>query len=146
MGQYDLINKAGGVTKNADTSLINLSKKLKDEMVVIIYSKEEVATLKEKTKENTENICPKENDACANTTLEPITKENIQEETVNTKISINTATIEELQNIKGIGKSKAEAIIKYRDENGKFKKIEDIKNVSGIGDAAFEKIKDQITI
>ena len=62
------------------------------------------------------------------------------------KISINTATKEELMKLDGIGESKAENIIKYREENGNFKTIEDIKNVSGIGDAAYEKIKDSITI
>ena len=59
---------------------------------------------------------------------------------------LNTATKEELMTLSGIGESKAEAIIKYREDNGTFKTIEEIKNVSGIGDAAFEKIKDSITV
>ena len=49
-------------------------------------------------------------------------------------------------NLSGIGESKADAIINYRKENGNFKKIEDIKNVDGIGDAVYEKIKNNISI
>ena len=62
------------------------------------------------------------------------------------KISLNKATLDELLQISGIGESKAKAILTYREENGEFKSIEDIKNVSGIGEALFEKIKDQITV
>ena len=61
-------------------------------------------------------------------------------------ININNAGIGELSTLVGIGESKAQAIIKYREDNGKFTKIEDIMNVSGIGEKAFEKIKDFITI
>ena len=147
----DLINKAGGITKNADTTIINLSKKLDDEMVVIIYTKEEVKKLNDGNIEKVTNICPKVNDACPEKQLETINeKENKVTETkgnnINAKISLNKATIEELQTLSGIGEAKAKAIIKYREENGEFKKIDDIKNVSGIGDSAFEKIKDQITL
>ena len=61
-------------------------------------------------------------------------------------ISLNSATMEEIQSLPGIGESKAKAIIKYREENGSFNNVEDIKNVSGIGDSLFEKIKDYITL
>ena len=147
----DLINKAGGITKNGDTSIINLSKKLEDEMLVIIYSKNEVIKLKTTNKETPKDICPKVNNACPEKQLETINDQNKEntksnEKTTNTKISINKATKEQLQNLTGIGESKAEAIIKYREENGDFKKIEDIKNVNGIGESAFEKIKDQIIL
>ncbi|HPZ24249.1 MAG TPA: ComEA family DNA-binding protein, partial [Bacilli bacterium] len=60
-------------------------------------------------------------------------------------ININTATIEELQTLTGIGESKAKAIIEYREKTP-FVKIEDIKNVTGIGDSLFEKIKDNISV
>ena len=145
----DLINKAGGITKNGDTSIINLSKKLEDEMLVIIYSKNEVNKLKNNTIEQTKDICPKINNACPEKELEIIKEDKQKEETTttnNTKISINKASVKELQTLTGIGQSKAEAIVKYREKNGDFQKIEDIKNVSGIGDSAFEKIKDQITL
>ena len=65
---------------------------------------------------------------------------------INQKISINKATKEELMNLSGIGESKAIDIINYRNENGLFKSIEELKQVNGIGDKLFEKIKDQITI
>ena len=149
----DLINKAGGITKNGDTSIINLSKKLEDEMLVIIYSKNEENKLKTNTNQTPKDICPKINNACPEKELETITgkenqqaKENNNEKNVTTKISINKATAKELQNLDGIGEAKAEAIVKYREENGNFKKLEDIKNVSGIGDSAFAKIKDKITL
>ena len=115
----DAIEKAGGLSSNANTNEINLSEKLFDEMLIYIPSKEEY---NEKTKE---------------TNKKAIT---------DGKISINTASISELTKIKGIGESKAKKIIEYRKEFGKFKTIEDIKNVSGIGNATFEKIKDSIKV
>ena len=143
----DLINKAGGLTKNADTSIINLSKKLDDEMVVFIYSKAEVKNLKKGKEEKCE--CPDINDACITSQLEPLIEEKKQtsskSEVTNNKISINKATAEELQSLSGIGESKAKAIIEHRDKNGQFKTIEEIKNVPGIGEALFEKIKNNIT-
>lgn len=151
----DAINISGGLTKNADTSILNLSKKLKDEDVIIIYTKEEVKKIKEGNVViqyiEKECNCPNiENDACIDP--DSLISDNVNEEgktkqetNNNSKLSINTATLEELQTLDGIGKSKAEAIIEYRTKNGLFKTIEDIKNVSGIGDAAFEKIKDRIT-
>lgn len=137
----DVINKAGGLTSNADTKVTNLSKIIFDEMVIIIYSKEEVKNFSE-TKKN-ENIINNEcnsipNDSC-------ITNDNTKEENAFNKISINTATKEELMTISGIGESKAIAIIEYRQDN-LFKTIEDIMNVSGIGESLFEKIKDYIKI
>lgn len=151
----DAINVSGGLLKDADTSILNLSKKLKDEDVIIIYTKEEVKKIKEGNVViqyiEKECNCPDvENSVC----IDPdslisnnVNKDNNEKEQINnnSKVSINTATLEELQTLIGIGKSKAEAIIEYRTKNGLFKTIEDIKNVSGIGDAAFEKIKDSIT-
>ena len=138
----DAINVAGGLTQKSDTSNINLSKKLSDEMVIIVYSKEEIKKLNEEK----EKTCPPCNNACIETKDEK-GKLNIEEnKDNNTLININTATKEELLTLNGIGEAKAEAIIEYRDKNGKFNQIEDIKNVSGIGDSAFEKIKEQITV
>ena len=139
----DIITLAGGLTESADTSVINLSKKVTDEMVIIIYSKEEVANF-EKTKEieqvKEEKCIQKEenalkNDACITT---------IQQDTG--KISINTATKEELMTLPGIGEAKAKEIISYREQNGPFQNIEDIKNVTGIGDNLYDSIKEDITL
>ncbi|MBR3229522.1 MAG: ComEA family DNA-binding protein [Bacilli bacterium] len=139
----DAINQAGGLTNKSDTSNINLSKKLKDEMVIIVYSKQEIINMKEKEK----ITCPPCNNACIEEKDEA-SKIDIKEETKEEtgKININTADIEELQKLNGIGETKAQAIIEYRNKNGGFKDIEEIKNVQGIGEAAFEKIKDNITI
>ena len=128
----DVIELAGGLKEGADTSKINLAKLVKDEMTIIIYSTEEV----EEEYKNRVCICncPEvTNDAC------------IEEESEDL-ININTCTEDDLMSIKGIGKAKAEAIIKYREDNGNYNSIEDIKKVSGIGDALFEKIKVYITV
>lgn len=141
----DVIEKAAGLTENADTTVINLSKKVIDEMVIIIYSKKEVQDF-QKTKEKEQLLQEKciqkeenaiKNDAC-------IGKENST--TTTTKISINQATKEELMKLSGIGEAKADDIIKYREANGGFKNIEELKNIKGIGEAVFDKIKETITL
>ncbi len=138
----DVINQAGGLTNKSDTSNINLSKKLEDEMVIIVYSKEEIRQMKVK-----QTSCPNYNNACIDNKDEKSNLENSNTKSDNKTelVNINTADEEKLQTLSGIGASKAKAIIEYRNTNGKFEKIEDIKNVSGIGDSAFEKIKDYIT-
>ena len=62
------------------------------------------------------------------------------------KVDINTANMAELMTLSGIGESRAADIIKYREENGDFSRIEDIMLVSGIGEKTFEEIKEQITV
>ncbi len=209
----DVVLLAGGFTKNAYQNNINLSKKVKDEMVIFVYTKEEMKIPKVENKvdnnesfkdddSNQENEIEKEeppiiennvmkdeekvNEKCEvpsyditecvddkqsiieasdNNALDtpesnnddnsleneekpednPISDEDIAEGK-ETLVNINTADINELTTIKGIGEAKAQAIITYREENGNFKTIDDIKNVSGIGDATFEKIKAFITV
>ena len=138
----DAINMAGGLTQKSDTSNINLSKKLSDEMVIIVYSKDEI----KKMKEDSKITCPPCNNACIDKKDEKSKLIESDTKQENVKININTATKEELLLLNGIGESKAEAIIEYRNKNGQFLNIEEIKNVSGIGESAYEKIKDQITI
>ena len=140
----DVITIAGGLMENANTDNINLSKKVTDEMVIIIYTDEEVknsnivdTVIKVIDKEC---VCPNiQNDGCINTEI------NDSITNVNKTININTATLEELMSINGLGEAKAKAIIKYREENGYFKIIDDLLNVSGIGVALLEKIKEYIT-
>lgn len=140
----NVITMAGGLMENANTDNINLSKKVTDEMVIIIYTNEEVknsnivdTVIKVIDKEC---VCPNiQNDGCINTEI------NDSITNVNKTININTATLEELMSINGLGEAKAKAIIKYREENGYFKIIDDLLNVSGIGEALFEKIKEYIT-
>ncbi|MDD4705699.1 MAG: helix-hairpin-helix domain-containing protein [Bacilli bacterium] len=130
----DAVNKAGGLTKTGNTSNLNLSKKLNSEMVVYVYTNKEI-------KEGSKSM------ACSTTCdCETITVNNCIEESINNKININTASITELQTLSGIGETKANDIIKYREQYGKFNNIEELKNISGIGDAIFEKIKEYITI
>lgn len=145
----DVINIAGGLTENADISLINLSKKIFDEMVIIIYTKEEIQHYNE-SKIKTEyvyievNNCPDPiNDSCVKEYEEEKTNNN---EKSNNIVNINNATIEELTTLSGIGESKAKLIIEYREQNGLFKSVEELSNVKGIGESLIEKIKDNITI
>lgn len=148
----DAINTAGGLMENSNTDLINLSQQLTDEMIIIIYTNDQINEYKNNnTKVEYVYIevpsCPdKINDACINKQTELSQKEETNEEKSNSKISINQANVEELTSLSGIGEKKANDIIEYRNQNGNFKTIEDLKNVNGIGDALFEKIKDYITI
>ena len=124
----DAIKIAGGLNEDADISIINLSKKLNDENVIIIYTKDEVKKIKSGNKviqyiENECNCPIYQNDAC----IDPDTLVNVNDnssENNTNKISINKATLNELQKLTGIGKTKAQAIIDYRNKNGSFKTIE----------------------
>ena len=115
----DLIEEAGGLLEDADTSTLNLSQKVKDQMVIYVLKHGE------KPKQISDGgISSSSGDV----------------------ININTANLEQLMKISGVGKTKAEAIISYREKNGDFKKKEDITKVRGIGKATFEKIKDKIEV
>ena len=142
----DAINAAGGLTYNASTEVINLSKKLKDEMVIIVYSKEEVLNFT-KTKEEEQVKQDKclegnggiKNDACISDDTQSDTSTN------STVVNLNTATKEELMTVNGIGEAKADAIIKYREEHP-FTSTEQLKEVNGIGDSIYDKVKDSFTV
>lgn len=159
----DAIKLAGGLKKSADTSNINLSKTLENEMVIKIFTTNELKKIsKSKEVVSNDNICTENTiiiDKCNdssiikdvdlpnnNDVLQNEEQKDTNQNNLGKLISINTGTIEELITLPGIGESKAENIIKYREENGAFKAIEEIINVSGIGDAAYQKIKDFITI
>ncbi len=129
----DVIELAGGLKEGANTEQINLSKKVTDEMVIVIYSNEEVESMKK-------------NDSYNNIDNANYVEEYKINDTSDGKVSINTSTLEELMTLKGIGKSKAEAIIKYRNTVGLFNSIEEIMNVSGIGESIYKKIKDNIKL
>jgi competence protein ComEA len=146
----DVINIASGLTKDADTNYINLSKKICDEMVIIINSKKEINNYQNKI-----SYIPKVlNQLSVNTNNDALIKSNDvnpikntnSDEQLTTKVSINYGTSEQLQTLSGIGESKAIDIIKYRTTNGNFYTLEDLKKVSGIGDATFAKIKENITL
>ena len=139
----DVIEKAGGLTPNANTTVINLSKKIIDEMVIIIYSNEQVQNFA-KTKEVEQQV----QQYCIQPDNNALKNDACITESTNTssKVSINNATLEQLQTLPGIGASKAQDIINYRTEHGQFQSLEDLKNISGIGDSIFAKIKDYITL
>ena len=145
----DVIRLAGDLTEVADTSVLNLSKKVKDEMVIIVYSYDEVINFTEtKEKEEIEqDTCLNQNgiknDACIKDSKDDNSSSSV---VISGKVSLNTATLDELMTLPGIGESKANAIIKYREEVGAFQNIEELKEVSGIGDAIFDQIKENITI
>ena len=114
----DLIEEAGGLLDDADTSTLNLSQKVKDQMIIYVLKHGE------KPKQISDSSSSSNTDV----------------------ININTANKEQLMKISGVGKTKAEAIISHREKNGDFKKKEDITKVRGIGKATFEKIKDKIEV
>lgn len=153
----DVINIAGGITKEATTEYLNLSKKISDEMVIIIYNKKEVEKFKKVDKEiiyvEYKCTCPDNiNDACidsndkVNTEVKDKDTTSNYESKKNTKVSLNNATLEELMTLTGIGESKALKIIEYRKNNNGFKTIEELMQVSGIGENLYTKIKDNIEL
>ena len=123
----DAIEKAGGYTEEADTRLVNHAQRLQDEMVIYIPKKGEDLEFKQETTSQTINI-PSNNESSSG------------------KVNINSADEAVLTTLPGIGPSKAQAIIEYRENSGSFKTIEDLKNVSGIGDKTFEKLRDFIDV
>ena len=136
----DAIIEAGGLKKDANTRFINLAKELNDGDVIVIYSNSEIKKAEKQDIIYVETPCVCEevkNDACY--------KEDNNTNTTN-KININTANIEELKQLNGIGDAKAKAIIEYRTENGKFKSLEDLLKVSGISQTIYAKIKENITL
>ena len=146
----DAIEKAGGVREDAYTEDINLAYKLEDGMKIKILTKQEKQQEKEtESSLNTNNL---EDLTKKHTTLSSgiyNDKESQQKTTTNkqeSKVNINIATQAELETLPGIGPSTATKIISYRKEKGKFSNIEEIKEVSGIGEAKFQKIKEEICV
>lgn len=133
-----LIDKAGGFKEGYSIKNINLAAKLSDGDKIYIPSVSE-----EKVIENNNNINTNLSGKGQNVKSD---RNNVSIMKNNSKININTANMSELKQITGIGESTANKIIDYRENVGKFKKIEDIKEVKGIGDAKYESLKNKITI
>lgn len=148
----DVINFAGGLLDKAYVENINLSKKVQDELVIYVYTKDEIK--KNNLQEN--QTCSSNNyiiTECTENKVSIITSNENNENNENNNssvssnlININIASIEELTTLPGIGESKAQNIINYREENGYFKTIDEIKNVNGIGEATFDQLKKYITV
>ena len=120
----DAIDKVGGLTANASTKNVNLAYVLQDGEKIYIPSLAE------------EQIADEE--------IQIISSASGSND--NGKVNINKASITELQKISGIGESTAKKIIEYRNTNGKFKSIEDLKNIQGIGDKKYDSIKEEVTV
>lgn len=120
---YDVIELAGGFTANAEENVINLAAKITDEMVIYVP----------KIGEETEPLIPNQWAESKN-------------QSDDSKVQINRATIDEITTLNGIGPKKAQAIIDYRDENGPFQTIEDLLQVSGIGEKTLESFRDDIVV
>lgn len=120
----DLIDIAGGITENGDISMINRADILKNHQLIIVP-----------------NINDKKEQGDGVKVIGAELQSNLNSSNTHSKVNINTADINELKTIKGIGDSKAENIIKYREVNGAFKSIDEIKQVTGIGDKIFENMK-----
>lgn len=116
----DAIEVAGGETEEADLNKLNLAYILNDGEKIYVPNKNDM---------NSEEIL-----------------ENQQGDDKQSSININTATVEELTELPGIGEATANKIIEYRKQNGKFETIEELKNVAGIGNSKFENIKDKIKV
>lgn len=123
----DVINRAGGLTESADESQVNFAEHVQDAMVIYIPAIGEVEM--ETADTQTGNFTG-----------------NSGGDNQQAKVNLNKADETELQTLPGIGPAKATAIVQYRETNGPFKTIEDLKNISGIGDKTFEKLKDHIDV
>lgn len=130
----DAIKEAGGETKEADLSQVNLAYELQDGQKIYIPNKNEKIE-QYIISANGENIKSSDGDA-----------EDLSFGKGGTKVNINTATQNELDSLPGIGPALAQRIIDYREENGNFNAIEDLQNVKGIGDSKYEDIKDKIVV
>lgn len=119
---HDAVQKAGGLTDEADSKSLNLAQKISDEALVYVPTKGEEAASQQ----------------VASGTTPSSSKEK--------KVNLNKASLEELKQIKGLGGKRAQDIIDHREANGKFKSVDELKKVSGIGAKTIEKLKDYVTV
>ena len=118
----DAVQKAGGLTEQADSKSLNLAQKVNDEALVYVPTKGE-----ESASQHTGS------GAASSTSKEK-------------KVNLNKASLEELKQVKGLGGKRAQDIIDHREANGKFKSVDELKKVSGIGAKTIEKLKDYVTV
>ena len=119
---HDAVQKAGGLTEEADSKSLNLAQKVSDEALVYVPTKGEEAVSQQ----------------AASGTTPSTSKEK--------KVNLNKASLEELKQVKGLGGKRAQDIIDHREANGKFKSVDELKKVSGIGAKTIEKLKDYVTV
>lgn len=119
---HDAVQKAGGLTEEADSKSLNLAQKVSDEALVYVPTKGEEAASQQ----------------AASGTTPSTSKEK--------KVNLNKASLEELKQVKGLGGKRAQDIIDHREANGKFKSVDELKKVSGIGAKTIEKLRDYVTV
>lgn len=118
----DAVQKAGGLTEQADAKAINLAQKISDETLVYVPTQgEEVSS--QPASSSTGGASNKEK-----------------------KVNLNKASLEELKQVTGLGGKRAQDIISHRESNGKFKSVDDLKKISGFGAKTIEKLKDYVTV
>lgn len=128
---FDVIELAGGLSEEADRNQVNLAEHVRDQMIIYIPKVgENLAEVMLPTDTSTTSYYDSGHAQTENETL----------------VNLNTATVQELQTLSGIGEKKAEAIITYREANGSFQTIDDLKKVKGIGEKTFDSLKESITI
>ena len=121
---FEVLECAGGMREDAAKDYLNQAQLLSDGEQIYVPTQEEV----------------QKNDL-------PVSSDNKESGiTADGKVDINLATKEELMTLSGIGESRAESIITYRQSQGNFQSIEDLMNVDGIKEGIYEKIKDSITV
>lgn len=141
----DLIEKAGGLTKDAQLQAINRSQLLKDQDKIYIPGKGDKVEAAQ-TANSPAASAPASSPSASASSSSSSVSSSTSRAASGDLINLNTATASDLQKLNGIGEKKAEQIIAYRQEKGSFKSIDELKEVSGIGDKTFAAIKDQLTI
>lgn len=127
----DAIEAAGGLTTEADDRTINLAEKLLDQQKIIVYTESEIA--EQLMQEDRDNLLDRDYHLSSPSVASQ-------------KININIATVEELQTLPNIGPKKAQAIIEYRQTNGSFQTIDQIKEIKGIGEKTYEELANLISV
>ena len=137
---YEAVEKAGGMTSEAAQEYVNLAQAIEDGQQLRIPSREEVRKYQETGKDVSGFLGA--GGAAGNGSVSGSQKSGSSAALIN----LNTASKEELMTLNSIGAARAEAIVSYREQKGGFRTIEDIMKVPGIKNAAFQKIKDKITV
>lgn len=147
----DAVEAAGGFTDRADRSFLNLAMQIEDAWQIRVPSREETENLSGIRRETgSGNVFGSVQEAgpgyAPGSVQKAETREAAQAAPESGRINLNTASKEELMKIPGVGEAKAQRIIDYREQNGRFETVEDLMKVPGIKNASFQKMKDYITV
>lgn len=140
---FEVVEEAGGLTKDADTALMNLAERVSDGMKIVIPAKGTPVSNPSDQYQTPDGSGGSSRGSGKNGNTQGTAGSGSHNSNL---VNINQADVIELQTINGIGPVTAEAVVAYREEHGLFRTKEDLKKVRGIGDKTFEKLKDQITL